>query len=91
MDQGFILKEKVATLQAALTERSPKMPSILREIHTALRDMPENVTLLSEDEIAVIVNGLKMQTQTEFASIVAKSSKSPSVTAKIKSLGVDAF
>jgi hypothetical protein len=91
MQQAFELKEKVATLQQALLDKHPTMPTLLREIHKTLKEQPENVVLLSEEEIAAIVNGLKAQTQTEFASIVTKSAKSTSAVSKIKSLGVDAF
>lgn len=91
MEPGFELKEKVASLQAMLLEKHPKMPTLLREIHTALKAQPENITLLDEKEAAAIVNGLKIQTQTEFASSIVKTSKSPSVTSKIKQLGLDAF
>jgi hypothetical protein len=90
---GLVLKDKVEELKAALLERHPRMPVLLREIHSALLKQPENVTLLEESEIAVIVSGLKIQTDTEFASIVTKAA--PSATKKlkndIKSLGAEAF
>lgn len=90
---AYLLKEKVAELGAALLERHPKMPTLLREIHTTLSKYPEQVTLLAEEDIAVIVNGLKVQTGVEFAS--AAITKSPSAATalkkKISSLGADAF
>jgi hypothetical protein len=89
--EGFELKEKVAELSTLLLSKHPKMPGLLREIHTTLRAQPENVTLLSEEEIAVIVNGLKVQTGVEFAASVTKGSGQKSAVAKIKSLGADAF
>lgn len=90
---GFALKEKVASLEAALLSAHPTMPSLLKDIHGALRAQPENVTLLSEEEISIIVRGLEKQTNTFLAESVTKSkgSKSSSLTAKIKELGEDAF
>jgi hypothetical protein len=92
MNQGFELREKVAALSQTLLDRHPQMPVLLREIYQNLRQQPENVTLLSEEEIAVIVGGLKSQTQTEFASAVTKSpSAAKSLKTKIASMGADAF
>ena len=84
------LDRNVLELQEALLARHPRMPGLLREIHTALRAQPENVTLLNEEQISVIVNGLKVQTGVEFAAISAKSS-SKGIKAKIAAQGLDAF
>lgn len=78
---GFEFKEKVARLQEALLSSHPSMPVLLRDIHTHLRKDPEIVTLLTEDEIGCIVNGLKKQTQTE---IVTAPAKKTSATAGLK-------
>jgi hypothetical protein len=89
---GQELKNKVEELKTKLLARDPMMPMLLREVHNALREQPENVTLLAEEEIAVIVEGLKIQTGIEFAATATKSpSVAKSVNAKIKSLGADAF
>lgn len=88
---GFELREKVLQLQSAILERHPRMPVLLREIHTALRAQPENVTLSSEEEINIIVEGLKIQTGVEFAASAIKGAGTKSAISKIKSLGVDAF
>ena len=86
------LQQKVSELSAFILSKHPKMPTLLREIHTALRAQPENVTLMSEEEIAIIVSGLKVQTGVEFASAVTKKGTAQnSLVAKIKTLGVDAF
>lgn len=87
----FELQEKIQALQSALLDRHPAMPTLLREIHTALRKQPENVVILSEEDIGIIVRGLEVQTNTFLAETVTKSSKSTSSVAKIKSLGADAF
>lgn len=90
---GFELKEKVATLGQTILDRHPTMPTLLREIHTALRKQPENVTLLSDEEIAILVRGLENQTNTYLAATVsgAKKSSTKSLAAKLASLGDDAF
>jgi hypothetical protein len=89
---GQELKSKVENLKAKLLARDPNMPLLLREIHVALREQPENVTLLAEEEIAVIVEGLTIQTGVEFSAAVTKSpAASKSVNARIKALGADAF
>ena len=87
---GSELFDKVSALQEALLSRHPSMPGLLREIHGVLRSQPENVTLLNEDQISVIVNGLKEQTGVVFAQ-AALSSGTKGLKAKIASQGLDAF
>jgi hypothetical protein len=88
---AFLLKEKVASLEAALLSAHPTMPTLLKEIHTTLRAQPENVTLMSEEEISVIVRGLQKQTGTYLAESVSKSAKKPGSVAALKAKGEDAF
>ena len=88
---AFILKEKVASLEAALLSAHPTIPTLLREIHTALRAQPETVTLLSEEEISVLVRGLQKQTGVFLAESVTKSAKKPGSVAALKAKGEDAF
>ena len=71
-DQTYQIKEKLATLEAALLASSPEMPVILRDIHRHLKKDSELVTLLSEQECAVLVSGLKKQTQTSIATTAIK-------------------
>lgn len=66
------LQEKVGSLQTALLEAHPRMPVLLKEIHNNLKQDEELVTLLSEDEIAIIVQGLQKQTNTTILLSVAK-------------------
>lgn len=69
------LQIKVSELQNALLTLHPTMPVLLREIHNHLKKDPEIVTLMTEDEIGVVVNGLKRQTTTEIVTSISKSSK----------------
>jgi hypothetical protein len=75
---GFVLKEKVASLQQALLDKHPSMPTLLQEIHKAIQQQPEQVTLLAPEEIAIIVSGLEKQTGVELARVTVSSSKSKS-------------
>jgi len=71
MDTHTQVQESIAALQQALLSAHPEMPVLLRKIHQTLRNDPEVVTLLTEDEIGVIVNGLSKQTQTTIATSLA--------------------
>ena len=77
------VKEKCLALETALSEQNPRMPILLREIHTILKSDPEVVTLLDESDIAIVVSGLKRQTNTEIATTTAKSK-----TKSVKSIGL---
>lgn len=88
---GIELKEKVAALEAQLLEQHPKIPTLLREIWTTLKQYPENVTLATEEEIHVIVRGLEFQTKTFLADSVTKNAKKPNAIAALKAKGADAF
>lgn len=82
---------KLLELEKALLDKHPSMPILLREVHTALREQPENVTLMSEEEISIIIEGLGVQTKTEFAKSALSPSGRKSSVSKIKSLGENAF
>jgi len=88
-DSLLLVREKIASFQEALLAKHPRIPNLLQEIHSALKAQPENVTLLSEDEIRIIVNGLEKQTHTYLAASV--TAKKPAATTRLKNLGEDAF
>lgn len=68
----FDIKSKLALLEESLLAANPNMPVVLREIHSILKKDPEVVTILSEEDVSLIVRGLKKQTNTEIATKVAK-------------------
>lgn len=70
------IQEKLLSLQAAIQEANPRMPVLLQEIHRAIKNDPATVTVLSEDELAILVLGLKTHTAT--AIVTAK----PTVASK---------
>lgn len=90
-DSLLLVREKIASLQSALLERHPRMPTLLQEIHSALRAQPENVTLLAEEDICTIVSGLQQQTNTFLADTVSKSKGKAGTTTRLKNLSEDAF
>lgn len=83
MNQAEQLKESVLSLQQALLNQHPTMPQLLRQIHQQLKADPTIVTLMSEEEIGIVVSGLKQQTLTTIATSTAKSK-----TKSLKSLSV---
>ena len=80
------IQTTIQELQEALLNAHPEMPSLLRKIHTKLKADPAIVTLLSEEEIAQVINGLKVQTNVSLISAkkpaAEKSDKKPSAASR---------
>lgn len=70
---SYLIREKLASLEEALLSNTPTMPTLLRDIHRQLKQDPEVVTLLSEEECSILVRGLKKQTATSIATKAIKS------------------
>lgn len=81
---SYEISEAIADLSDKLLSQHPEMPHLLRKIHQTLKANPECVTLLSEEQIGIIVNGLSKQTQTTIATTISSSKKGKS----IKSIGI---
>jgi hypothetical protein len=81
-DELSPIRLKIAELQDAILQVHPKLPILLKEIHTILKNDPAVVTVLDETEIASIVNGLKLQTKTEITASALKKKTS------LKSVGL---
>lgn len=58
LDSDHPLKMQLAELEQALTEKLPEFRTILRDIHSKLRQDPDVVTAMSEEEIGILVDGL---------------------------------
>ena len=71
-DQAYQIREKLAELEQALLEKTPTMPSLLKEIHKQLKADEDVCTILSEEECSILVRGLKKQTSTEIATKAVK-------------------
>jgi len=72
MTAAFEIQEKLAALENALVEKLPDIKNLLRDIHRNLKADPELVTLLSEEEVGILVTGLKKQTGNEIATTALK-------------------
>lgn len=66
------VKEKLIRLEETIKTAHPTMPVLLKEIHDFLKEQPDVVTLLEEEEIQVIVQGLARQTNVELISTKSK-------------------
>lgn len=75
-DQAFETREKLAQLEEAMLAKTPNMPTLLRDIHRELKADPDIVTLLSDEECSILVNGLKQQTKTVIATKAVKKGSS---------------
>ncbi len=69
---------KLNDLREAIHTQHPRMPTLLKEIHTQLRKDPEIVTLLNEEGIGIVVLGLQKQTKTELISTAVKATAAKS-------------
>lgn len=72
------VREKIAELEASLSSNTPGIESLLKPIHIQLKKDPEIVTLLSEEECAALVTGLKEYTKIQITTkaITKKGGKS---------------
>lgn len=61
------VKSNLLEMQEVLDNNTAGLPSLLRTIHGQLKSDPEIVTLLSDDECNILVEGLKSHTSTELA------------------------
>lgn len=90
--QYEIISAKIKSLHTTILEKHPQLPIQLREIRNILKEDPAVVTLLQEEEIAIIVNGLEHQTNTFIAaSMTSKSAAAKKALSKVTSndLGFD--
>lgn len=70
------LKMKIASLQEAILAAHPTLPILLQQIHKQLKADPAIVTILSEEDIGILVSGLKQQTKTEITASAMKKKTS---------------
>ncbi len=69
------IQSNILELQQALIAAHPTMPTLLRTIHASLKANPDVVTLLTPEEIGIVVTGLKRQTNIEIISKATPASK----------------
>ena len=76
MSDAQQIHDKILEIEEALLNNNPGLPLMLRTIHTAIREDHETVTILSEEEISILVRGLMKQTMTQIAAeATAKGAK----------------
>lgn len=76
LTQAEQVKMQIAELANSLEQELPNIPTLLRDIHSKLKADDSTVTLLSEEEIATVVAGLKLHTNTNIdAPATAKKKK----------------
>jgi hypothetical protein len=80
-----ILSLKIAELATSIQSTLPNMPSLLQEIHRNLKSDPDLITILSSQEVAIIISGLSKQTQTTITTSILSGSKGKS----LKKISVD--
>lgn len=66
--QAFEVQEKLAQLEQQLLSATPTLPALLRDIHRTLKQDPDVVTILTEEECSILVRALKVQTKTEIST-----------------------
>lgn len=76
---------KIAELYNSVQSSLPNMPTLLRDIHSNLKQDPELVTLLTPEQVSIIVSGLSKQTQTTITTSILSGSKGKS----LKKISVD--
>lgn len=69
------IKTKLDDLEQALLNNHPGMAMQLRDIHKTLKAQPDIVTLMSEEEIAIVVRGLQKQTNSQLVAATLKPTK----------------
>jgi hypothetical protein len=79
MNQADQIREQVLQLRTALDTANPGMATMLRTIHSNLRQDPAIITLLTPEECGTIVAGLMKQTNTIIAASVTKKSATKSL------------
>lgn len=76
MNNADTVREKLLVLESRLKDNLPNIKDILRDIHSTLKNDPDVVTILTEDEVAILVNGLIKQTQSTVIGKVLNTKKS---------------
>jgi len=63
-------------LDGTIKANHPRMPFLLQDIWNTLEKYPECVTLLSEEEMEIVISGLEKVVDTDLAAITLKSATS---------------
>lgn len=80
------LAMKFAELEQGLLTADPQFKTILRDIHRNLAMEPENVTAMTDEEVALVVRGLIMVAQAEVVEPAKAKAAKKSVAAAKKAV-----
>lgn len=83
------LRDKILNLDQLIKSQHPGMPTLLREIHQHMREDPECVTLVSEDEILIVVQGLQRHTNAVVTDNMLSSARKPAGQKRLAKLNDD--
>ena len=73
-------RHKLLSLEQALEKQLPNIKNQLKEIHTLLKEQEDIVTLLTPEEVSIIVAGLKQITDTQITSSTTARKKALKAT-----------
>jgi hypothetical protein len=73
------IKDKIAELGAALEAGDPSMASNIMVIYKQLKETPEAVHLLTEEEIATIVKGFEVSSGNKIVAPAKKATTKSSI------------
>lgn len=66
------ISDSVSQLAEAIYTAHPRMPQLLHDIWSTLHKYPEQVTLLSEEQMEVVFSGLEKIVDTDLAALTIK-------------------
>ncbi len=75
------LRFKLNELQEAMLSEHPKMPTLLQQIHKTMLEQGDLVVQLSDEEIGIMISGLKKHMN---VTVVAEKTKKASSSAALK-------
>lgn len=78
------VREKCFQLEKAVEQNAPNYKVLLKEIHEKIRETPELVYALKDEEIAIVVSGLSKWTGVEIET--AKKADAKKISKKQASL-----
>lgn len=80
---------RIADLELALQADSPNLPYVLKEIHGMLKDYPDTVHLLSDEQRGVLVQSCFRYSGTVIVTTNRKAGKSSDGKTKLTSVTTD--
>ena len=89
MTEHEAISLKIEELHLSILSSHPTMPGLLREIHQNLKKDPAVVTLLSPEQVSIIVLGLDKQTQSTLVATISSAKPSAAAKAKLKNVSTD--